>query len=626
MLTLTRAKPTKRSALRNAEYYDFQDVLDKLYEDSEKGGQFQNLTELICCPQNIMLAYRNIKKNSGSKTAGVDKKTITHLQQWERPQLVAYIQKRLSSYHPQPVRRVEIPKGNGKTRPLGIPTIMDRLIQQCILQILEPICEAKFFKRSNGFRPNRSAEHAISQSYKFIQGQNLHFVVDIDIKGFFDNVSHGKLLKQMWALGIKDKKLLSILSAMLKAEIAGIGFPEKGTPQGGIISPLLSNIVLNELDWWVASQWETMPTRVPYKRRVMKNGTLDNSGVYSQLRKTGLKECYIVRYADDFKIFCRYRGDAQKIFVAVKQWLHDRLGLEISPEKSKIVNLKRQYSEFLGFKMKAVKKGKKSNGQSKYVVQSHISDKAKDKIKQKAVGAVNELKQIDAKGNTILRYNALVMGWHNYYHFATHVSRDFSEIAFLVKSSAKGKLERQMKKKIAKPITSPVYIKYSKSKEMRFIGGIPILPIAYVRHKNPIDKKRSINSYTAEGRAEIHKKLSKVNVEILHYLMRNPVRDMSVEYNDNRLSLYCSQQGKCAVTGEISEIGRIHCHHKTAKHLGGNDSYANLTLIDIDVHTLVHATKEETVSKLLATLQLDKKQLAKINKLRNLLNLNEILQ
>ena len=137
MLTLTRAKPTKRSALRNAEYYDFQEVFDKLYADSEKGCQFKNLTELICSPEN------------GSKTAGVDKKTITHLQQWENAQLIAYIQKRLSNYIPQPVRRVEIPKGNGKTRPLGIPTIMDRLIQRYFLQVLEPICEAKFREISN---------------------------------------------------------------------------------------------------------------------------------------------------------------------------------------------------------------------------------------------------------------------------------------------------------------------------------------------------------------------------------------------------------------------------------------------------------------------------------------------
>ncbi|MFR8283672.1 MAG: reverse transcriptase domain-containing protein [Faecalibacterium sp.] len=109
------------------------------------------------------------------------------------------------------------------------------------------------------FATCRSAEHAIAQVYKFVQRSGLHFVVDIDIKGFFDNVQHGKLLKQLWQMGIQDKTLLSILSAMLKAEVAEIGFPERGTPQGGIISPLLANVVLNELDWWISSQWETIP-------------------------------------------------------------------------------------------------------------------------------------------------------------------------------------------------------------------------------------------------------------------------------------------------------------------------------------------------------------------------------
>ena len=158
---MTRAKPTKRSALRNAEYYDFQDVLDKLYADSENGCQFQQLTELICNPQNIMLAYRNIKKNSGSKTAGTDKKTIVHLQQWASPQLIAYVQKRLSNYHPQPVRRVEIPKGNGKTRPLGIPTIMDRLIQQCILQILGNVKKCAVGKYPKSEKPGGASQAAV---------------------------------------------------------------------------------------------------------------------------------------------------------------------------------------------------------------------------------------------------------------------------------------------------------------------------------------------------------------------------------------------------------------------------------------------------------------------------------
>ncbi len=107
----------------------------------------------------------------------------------------------------------------------------------------------------------KSTENAIAQMETLIQLSNHHIVVDIDIKGFFDNVNHSKLLKQIWTLGIRDKKLICIISAMLKAEIKGVGIPEKGTPQGGILSPPLSNIVLNELDWWIASQWEFFPFR-----------------------------------------------------------------------------------------------------------------------------------------------------------------------------------------------------------------------------------------------------------------------------------------------------------------------------------------------------------------------------
>ena len=187
----------------------------------------------------------------------------------------------------------------------------------------------------------------------------LNFVVDVDIKGFFDNVNHSKLIRQMWTLGIRDKQLICIIKEMLKAPIAmptAIFNTNKGTPQGGILSPLLANIVLNELDWWISSQWENMTMHRKYKLSYAPNGTANKGGIYSALRKSRLKEMYIVRYADDFKIFCRKRSDADKVFIAVKQWLKDRLSLEISEEKSKVVNLKKHYSEFLGFKLKAVRK------------------------------------------------------------------------------------------------------------------------------------------------------------------------------------------------------------------------------------------------------------------------------
>ncbi|ENZ58161.1 group II intron reverse transcriptase/maturase, partial [Enterocloster clostridioformis] len=422
---MTGLRTPKKAYLRNAEYYDFQNVLDNLYALSKKEMIFTDLMKYISSEQNIRLAYRNIKGNTGSRTAGADNKTISHLAKWEISALIQHIQKKLNYYQPQKVRRVEIPKGNGKTRPLGIPTIMDRLIQQCILQVLEPVCEAKFFERSNGFRPNRNAEQAMAQAYKCIQIQHLYFVVDIDIKGFFDNVNHGKLLKQMWAMGIRDKKLLTIISCMLKAEVAGIGFPDKGTPQGGIISPLLSNIVLNELDWWIASQFERMPTKRQYSQQIAKNGTEIRGHVYSSLRKyTNLKECFIVRYADDFKIFCRSKNDADKMFIATKMWLKERLGLEISPEKSKVVNLKRSYSEFLGLKLKATPKGKQPNGETRYVVQSKLNDKSMKEIAEKLKSGIKEIQKPanDAEEyKAVMRYNSMIIGWHTYYRIATDV-------------------------------------------------------------------------------------------------------------------------------------------------------------------------------------------------------------
>lgn len=177
---------TKQKKLRNIEYYGLQETLDSLYVKSKNGATFDKLMDLIQSKENIMLAYRNIKRNRGSDTPGTDGKSITDIEKLSAEQYVKCVQRKLAWYKPKPVRRVEIPKPNGKTRPLGIPTIFDRLVQQSILQVLEPICEARFYDKSNGFRPNRSAENAIAQCYRMIQRQHLHFVVDIDIKGFFD--------------------------------------------------------------------------------------------------------------------------------------------------------------------------------------------------------------------------------------------------------------------------------------------------------------------------------------------------------------------------------------------------------------------------------------------------------
>ncbi|SDJ19879.1 Reverse transcriptase (RNA-dependent DNA polymerase) [Alteribacillus bidgolensis] len=152
-------------------------------------------------------------------------------------------------------------------------------------------------------------------------------MVDIDIKGFFDHINHRLLIKQLWNMGIQDRKVLACISKMLKAEIEGEGIPTEGSPQGGLLSPLLANIVLNDLDQWIAGQWEFFPLSKPFQSKV---------GERKAKKRTHLKEGYLVRYADDFKILCKDGKTAQKWYHAARLYLKDRLKLDISPENHKL--------------------------------------------------------------------------------------------------------------------------------------------------------------------------------------------------------------------------------------------------------------------------------------------------
>lgn len=414
-----KSKRSKKKKIRNNEYYDTQKMFDDLYQRSRKNSVFKNLMKFIISRENILLAYRNIRKNKGSKTCGTNKNNIISIGKKNPEKLIEYVRSRFENFKPHSVRRKEIPKENGEMRPLGIPTIEDRLIQQCILQVLEPICEAKFYNHSYGFRPNRSTRDAVARANFLTSRNNFQYVVDIDIKGFFNNVNHAKLLKQIWTLGIRDKNLICIISKMLKAEIIGEGIPDKGVPQGGLLSPLLANIVLNEFDWWIASQWEYFKMKKEYS---------SHSYEYKLLRKSALKEVFIVRYADDFKLFCKKRSDADKLFEASKQWLKERLGLDINTEKSRVVNLKKNYSEFLGIKMKLWKKS------GKWVIKSNMKDKAIAKAKSTLKEKVKKI-QKSPTVKSVNEFNAAVLGLHNYFNMATNVYLDFEKIAFEVNKS-----------------------------------------------------------------------------------------------------------------------------------------------------------------------------------------------
>jgi len=624
------------SGLRHSEYYGMQDSFDALYARSRDNEVFTNLMDLILKRESILLAYRNIKSNDGSKTPGTDGLTFKDIGRLTPEEVVDNVRFIVTGskhgYRPKPVRRKEIPKPYDptKTRPLGIPCVWDRLIQQCIKQVMEPICEAKFSENSYGFRPNRSAENAIARAELLMQNANLHYVVEFDIKGFFDNVDHSKLIKQIWSLGIRDKTLLFVLKRILKAPIrlenGEMEYPTKGTPQGGIISPLLANIVLNELDQWVDSQWQNHPVTGKYKTSVNKNGSINKSNAYKFMRKTNLKEIYIVRYADDFRIFCKTKNQAKRTMNAVTQWLRERLRLEVSPTKTRIVNIKHRYSEFLGFKMKVFRKA------DKYVIKSHIGDKQLDHARQKLVAQAKKIihprKEKHERGEISL-YNSIVVGLQEYYSKATCISEDCSSLGRSVMTVlTNGLRERQGSRlvKSGRKLTAFESQKYGKSKSLRYVKGTeePVYPISYTQHCIPMSKKRAINCYTPEGRKGLHDNL-KINTRLMLALMRSPVGNKSVELADNRISLFSAQLGKCAVTGEpFQTTDEIHCHHIKPRSCGGSDDYENLVLVNKMVHVLIHATKAETMETYLAVCNLNKKQMGKLNALRKKAGLDEI--
>lgn len=586
-------------SLRPQQYYNFNGVQANLYKESKEGKSFKNLLELIMSDENILLAYRNIKTNGGSKTPGTDKKNIKYFADMGQSKFIDFIRKSLTNFRPGTVKRVWIPKPDSvKKRPLGIPIIRDRIIQQMFLQVLEPICEAKFQNSSYGFRPNRATRHAVAKVQSFINIYHLYYSVDIDIKGFFDNVNHSLLMKQLWNIGIRDKRVLAIIGKMLKAPIEGEGIPSMGVPQGGVLSPLLSNVVLNDLDTWVIDQWEGFETKHTYKGNDVK---------IRELRRTSnMKEGYIVRYADDFRIMARDHDAAVRWFHTVKGYLKDRLKLDISPEKSKIIDVRQQSTKFLGYKIKAIVKRKKM------IAKTNVSDSKLKDMQRRLKERIKAIKKQPSPENVAL-FNSTLVGMQQSFKYATHVSNDFGKLEFRLWKFMYLCLHEHASYYLPKIRNSKnnAYTRlYGKNtrKTWNFKSEIFMFPISKVKMVN--------NMLFSDNGNPFETKVTYPWDTTLIELMKRHNPKESVEYMDNKLSRFSMQKGKCHITGRPLSANEVHCHHVTPRELGGDDKFDNLRIVHIWIHKLVHATKPETINKYIQILDLSNKEVVKINKLR----------
>jgi group II intron reverse transcriptase/maturase len=351
------------------------------------GRRFHALYDKICREDIMTYAWKRVKANKGS--AGIDKITIQFIKEGIGEQrFIAETcgQLRNGTYRPSPVRRVDIPKGDGRTRPLGIPTVRDRLVQMSAKVVLESIYEADFRDFSYGFRPKRSAHDALRKIMRTVNDGKVYWVVDVDIKGYFDNISHEKLMTLV-EQRVCDRKVLKLIRGWLTAGVMKDDqFHESvlGSPQGGVISPLLANIYLNYLD----TIWE---------KKFAHLGTM-------------------VRYADDLVVLCHRKAEAHET-VQVLKAVFARLELTMNTEKSKLVNIWNcdQGFDFLGHHLRRFPVMRKG-GTVARILRCVPSKKAMKKMRAKVKEDTASRFLLPLKINDLVKkLNPKIIGWRNYY-------------------------------------------------------------------------------------------------------------------------------------------------------------------------------------------------------------------
>jgi RNA-directed DNA polymerase len=370
-------------------------------EDSSR--RFDDLYNLVCDPAFLVHAFERVATNVGARTPGVDRVTVA----WIRSQVGVAVfldavraQLKARMFAPMPVRQVMIPKASGKLRALGIPTVADRVVQAALKLVLEPIFEADFLPCSYGFRPNRRAQDAIAE-IQHITTRGYGWVLEADIRSCFDTIDHTVLLDRVRAR-IKDKKVLALIKAFLKAGVMKItgecDDTWTGTPQGGILSPLLANIALSALDEHFDRQWkQSMGTWHQRDRR----------------RKQGLGCWKLIRYADDFVVCVKgERQHAEELRDEVAEVLAP-LGLRLAPEKTRVVSIDEGF-DFLGFHIRRMRK---RGTKDRYFVYTVPSQKAKAAVRERIRWHTRRSTLHEELDQLLRRVNHALQGWANYFRY-----------------------------------------------------------------------------------------------------------------------------------------------------------------------------------------------------------------
>lgn len=373
---------------------------------ADPGRRFDDLFNLVHDPRTLRHAFYRVAGNKGARTAGMDDVTVAHVE--EQVGVHRFLDDlrtslKDGSFRPQPVRERKIPKpgGSGKVRSLGIPTVADRVVQAALKLVLEPIFEADFEPVSYGFRPERRAHDAIAEIQLF-GTKGYRWVLDADVEAAFDTVSHSALLERV-RKRIKDKRVVALVKAFLKAgvltELGDQRASDAGTPQGGILSPLLFNIAISALDERLQEPWKN-------------DGTMGTAARRARRRAKGLPNWKVSRYADDFVVLVHgSRADVEDLQHEIAEVL-EPLGLRLSPAKTRIAHMSDAF-DFLGFRIQ----WKRKRGTDKWYVYTFIGDRPIRSLKDK-IRALTSRKSQQNPRAVLARLNLIMHGWANYFRHA----------------------------------------------------------------------------------------------------------------------------------------------------------------------------------------------------------------
>lgn len=401
--------------VRFSDEADLKQLLDFLYDKSKQGVKFTGLMEIVSNEVTIVTAIHNIKSNKGSKTSGVDKIKMDRYLQMPKNEVIYLIQQTLKAYRPKPAKRVYIDKSNGKKRPLGIPTILDRIVQECVRIVIEPIYEARFYPHSYGFRPFRAQKHTVRDMVNVINASCKSpdqpvWALEGDIKGCFDNINHRLLLQKLWRMGIHDKRLIKIIELMLKSgyiEYDILKNSNVGTMQGGIISPLLANVYLNDFDWYVGRKYCNPHRQCKYKCNDTR-----------RLKWSGVNPTYNFRYADDWVILVSTRQEAERLKHELTKYFKYKMKLELSQDKTNVTDLRTDGIHFLGFVIKAEKPRRTPDSNKQHLVGKPFPDMERltKKIKAlcKEIRCIREYSEPNMRAAQIQYINSVIMGIAEY--------------------------------------------------------------------------------------------------------------------------------------------------------------------------------------------------------------------